>query len=76
MREGRTFTPDSTAAELIRQLRRRWKILGSAFVTALTTAAIYWVDDAFTKDAWVFGGLTVVLILYALLTIRSDLKLE
>lgn len=74
--ESRDFTPNSLPREFARQLRRRWKMLGAIVVTAITTGAIYWVDEELTKDAWVFALLTAVLLLYTLLTIRSDLKLE
>ena len=74
--ESGEFSRDTLSKQFARQLRRRWKILGAILVTALTTFAIYRVDEAFSKDAVVFAGLTVALILYTLLTIRSDLQLE
>jgi hypothetical protein len=76
MSEGREFAPKGLSGQLLRQLRRRWKILGSIVVTAITTVAIYHVDGSFSKDAIVFAGLTGALLLYAVLTIRSDLQLE
>lgn len=74
--EGREFGPQSTAGQLRRQLRRRWKILGSTLVTALTTVAIYRVDGTFSKDATVFAFVTAALLVYFLVTVRSDLELE
>jgi len=74
--DGREFTPESLPEQLVRQFRRRWKILGAIVVTAITTGAIYRVDGELSKDAIVFAALTVALLLYALITIRSDLKLE
>ena len=71
-----TVEPQSLPVQVGKQLRRRWKTFGAIAVTALTTYAIYSVDGEFTKDAWVFGLMTVVLFVYALLTLRSDLKLE
>lgn len=74
--ESGEFGRDTLSQQVGRQLRRRWKILGAILVTALTTFAIYRVDEAFSKDAIVFAGLTVALLLYALLTTWSDLQLE
>ena len=74
--EGREFGPESLPEQLARQFRRRWKILGAILVTAITTAAIYRVDGSFSKDAIVFAALTAALLVYTVLTIRSDLKLE
>lgn len=74
--ESREFRPQSTTGQLRRQLRRRWKMLGSILVTAITTAAIYRVDGTFSKDAIVFASVTVALLVYFLVTIRSDLELE
>lgn len=74
--EGREFVPESKSRLLLRQLGRRWKMLGSIVVTAITTAAIYRVDSGITKDVTVFAVLTVGLLVYTLLTLRTDLKLE
>lgn len=74
--EGHEFRRDSLPKQFLRQFRRRWKILGSIVVTAVTTAAIYQVDGSFSKDAIVFATLTAALLLYAILTIWSDLQLE
>ena len=70
------YGPESTANQLARQLRRRWKILGAVVVTTITTAAIYRVDGGVSTDAIVFGVSTLALLLYVVLTIRSDMQLE
>lgn len=72
----RTVEVDSTAVYALRQLRRRWKTVGAILVTAVTTAAVYRIDGTWSKDALVFGALTVALLAYTVLTLRSDLKLE
>ena len=71
-----TVEPESTPVQLAKQLRRRWKTFGAIAVTAATTYAIYHVDGELSKDAWLFGLMTVLLFVYALLTLRSDMKLE
>lgn len=72
----RTVEVDSTLVYALRQLRRRWKTVGAIVVTAITTAAVHRVDGTWSKDAVVFGALTVALLAYTVLTLRSDLKLE
>lgn len=74
--ERSTLRPRATPAVVGRLLLRRWKMLGTILVTALTTAALYWVDEALSTDVWIFGILTGALVVYTLLTIRSDLRLE
>lgn len=71
-----TFGPQSTPERLVRQVRRRWKILLTILVTAITTYAIYRVDGTVSKDVTVFAFFTVALVVYVLFTIRSDLKLD
>lgn len=72
----RTVEVDSTLVYALRQLGRRWKTVGAIVVTAITTAAIYQLDGDWSKDAIVFGALTILLLAYTLLTLRADLKLE
>ena len=74
--EREEFGPESTTEQLARQLRRRWKMLGAIVVTAITTVAVFRVDGSFSTDATVFALLTLGLLAYVVLTIRSDLKLE
>lgn len=71
-----TVEPQSLPVQVVQQLLRRWKTFGVIVVTALTTYGIYTVDDTLSTDVWVFGLMTVVLLVYAILTLRSDLKLE
>lgn len=68
--------PQSLPVQVLKQVLRRWKTFGAIAVTALTTYAIYTVDGEFSKDAWIFGAMTVTLFVYAILTLRADLKLE
>lgn len=72
----RAVEPEGRSVRVVKQLRRRWKMFGVILVTALTTYAIYHVDGELTKDAWIFGLATAGLLVYTLLTLRSDLKLE
>lgn len=51
-------------------------MLGTILATAVTTYALYNVDETLTLDVWAFGGLTVVLFVYTVVTVRSDMKIE
>lgn len=74
--ERSTLQPEATPGVVLKLLRRRWKMLGTILVTALTTVALYWVDEALSTDVWIFALLTVALVVYTALTIRSDLRIE
>lgn len=71
-----TFRPRRGGRVVARQLLRRWKMLGTILVTAVTTAALYQVDETLTLDVWAFGLLTAALLAYTVLTLRSDVKIE
>lgn len=74
--ERTEFVHDSLPKQILRQLRRRWKMLGSIVVTSITTAAIYRVDESFSLDVIAFVLLTLALLLYTILTIRNDVHLD
>lgn len=74
--ERATFAPQQTGQVVAKQLLGRWKMVGTIVVTAITTVALYMVDETMTLDVWAFGFFTFVLIMYTLLTLRSDVKIE
>jgi len=61
---------------LVGELLTRWKLLGSIVVLLITTYALYTVDGAVSKDVMVFAAMAVLLAVYFVVTLRSDLKLE
>ena len=67
---------DSPLQYNIQQVKRRWKAFLLIIAMALTSYAVYWVENAVTLDVIVFGVLAVGALLYTGVMIRSDLELE
>ena len=67
---------DSPLQYNIQQVKRRWKAFLLIIAMALTSYAVYWVENAVTLDVIVFGVLAVGALLYTAVMIRSDLELE
>jgi hypothetical protein len=73
---------DSTFQHALGQVRKRWKAIGATAAAAITAYAVYWVDvvtgDAggLTPDVWVFGILTVALIIYTAVMLYGDIELD
>lgn len=74
--ERATIVPTRQGRVIINQLLRRWKMVGTIVVTAITTVALYMVDETMTLDVWTFGFFTLALVVYTVLTLRSDVKIE
>jgi len=73
---------ENTTAHVLRQVKNRWKALGTIAGTAVTAYAVYHVDtvtgeaNGITLDAWVFLLLTLALAAYTAVMLRSDIELE
>lgn len=65
-----------TFGDLAKHLRRKAKFIGMVVALALTTYALWTVDDNVSTDVIVFGVLTVITVVYLLVTLRSDLRIE
>ncbi|WP_121744370.1 hypothetical protein [Natronorubrum halophilum] len=65
--------PMSVALEKIQE---RWQTAGSIVVLAVTSVLLYRVDGYLSIDAQVFGGITILLLIYFLVTLRSDVRME
>ncbi len=74
--ERATFAPQRRGQVVAKQLLGRWKMVGTIAVTAFTTVALYTVDETLTLDVWAFGFFTLALVVYTVLTLRSDVKIE
>jgi hypothetical protein len=61
---------------LVGELASRWKTIAAIIVLFVTAGALYWVDGGPSIDAIVFGAMGLLLAVYFLVTLRSDLKLE
>lgn len=72
-----THIEERTWRELLAgELASRWKTIAAIVVLFVTTAALYKVDGGPSIDALVFGVMGLLLAVYFLVTLRSDLKLE
>lgn len=72
----RSVAERSTTQILLEKLQDRWQIIAAVVVLFLTSYGLAYVDNGFSKDALVFSAIAVLLAVYVVLTLRSDLKLE
>jgi hypothetical protein len=67
---------DSPMEYNLRQLKRRWKSFLLILSMALTSYAVFWVEDAVTLDVLIFAVLAVGSLLYTAVMVRADLEFE
>ena len=67
---------DSPLQYNLQQVKRRWKSFLLIISMAVTSYAVYWVENMVTLDVIVFGVLAVGALLYTAVMIRSDLEFE
>lgn len=65
-----------SVSALGKHLRRKAKFIGMVVALALTTYVLWTVDDNVSTDVIVFAALTVVMVVYLLITLRSDVRIE
>lgn len=66
----------SSARVFVETVLRRWQMLLAIATMAVTSYALVWVDYGFSTDVLVFAGITVLLVLYFVVTLIGDLRLE
>lgn len=66
----------SSARVFVETVLRRWQMLLAIAAMAVTTYLLIWVDLGFSTDVLVFAGITVLMILYFVVTLIGDLRLE
>lgn len=76
IREASDAVDQSTAGVIASKLRERWRTAGVIVVLAVTTGLLYSVDGYLSIDTQVFGGITILLALYFLVTLRTDVRME
>ena len=67
---------DSPLQYNLQQLRKRWKAFLVIIAMAVTSYAVYWVENEVNPDVIIFGILAIGALLYTAVMIRSDLELE
>lgn len=76
IRETPEAVEKSAIAVTVGKVRERWRTAGSIVVLTITSVLLYRVDGYLSFDSQVFAGITVLLLLYFLATLRSDVSME
>ncbi|RRJ30129.1 hypothetical protein EIK79_11145 [Halocatena pleomorpha] len=66
----------STMSVTVETVRERWRTAGAIAVLAVTSVLLFRVDGGRSIDTQVFAGITLLLLLYFLVTLRSDVGTE
>ena len=67
---------DSPLRYNLQQLKKRWKAFLVIIAMAVTSYAVYWVEDMVTPDVIIFAVLAVGALLYTAVMVRADLEFE
>ncbi|WP_408959733.1 hypothetical protein [Natrinema sp. 74] len=76
IREASDAVEKSTLAITVEKTVERWRTVSSIIVLAATSVMLYRMDGYLSIDSQVFGGITILLLLYFLTTLRTDVSLE
>ncbi|WP_049941711.1 hypothetical protein [Haloterrigena turkmenica] len=76
IREASDAVEKSTAAVTVEKVWERWRTAGAIVVLAVTSVLLYRIDGYLSIDSQVFGGITLLMLIYFLATLRSDVSME
>ncbi len=76
IREASDAVEKSTAAITVEKIVERWRTVGAIVVLAVTSVLLYQIDGYLSIDSQVFGGITLFLLAYFLVTLRTDIRME
>lgn len=76
IREASEAVEKSPTMIAIEKTYERWRTVGAIVVLAITSVLLYRVDGYLSIDSQVFGGVTILLLIYFLATLRTDVKME
>lgn len=76
IREASDAVEKSPIAVIVEKIAERWRTASAIIVLAITSVMLYRVDGYLSIDSQVFGGATILLLLYFLVTLRTDVKME
>ena len=76
IREASDAVEKSTAQVALEKVWERWRFAGSILVLAITSVLLYRLDGYLSLDSQVFGGIAILMLIYFLATLRSDVKME
>ncbi|OAQ53417.1 hypothetical protein HTG_08025 [Natrinema mahii] len=76
IRKASDAVEKSTAGIAVEKTVERWRTLGAVLVLAITSVLLYQIDGYLSIDSQVFGGITLFLLAYFLVTLRTDVRME
>lgn len=76
IREASDAVEKSTAEIALEKVWERRRTAGAIVVLAITSVLLYQVDGYLSIDSQVFGGITILMLIYFLVTLRTDIKME
>lgn len=76
IREASDAVEKSTASVVIEKVYERWQTVGAIVTLAVASILLYVVDGYLSIDTQVFGGISILLLIYFLVTLRTDISME
>ncbi|WP_226005128.1 hypothetical protein [Natrinema salinisoli] len=76
IREASDAVEQSTLSITVEKIYERWRTGGAILVLAVTSVLLYRVDGHLSIDSQVFAGITLLLLIYFLATLRTDISME
>ncbi|MDF9747515.1 hypothetical protein [Natrinema salsiterrestre] len=76
IREASDAVEQSTLSITVEKIYERWRTGGAILVLAITSVLLYRVDGYLSVDSQVFAGITLLLLIYFLATLRTDISME
>lgn len=76
IREASDAVEQSTLSITVEKIYERWRTGGAILVLAVTSVLLYRVDGYLSIDSQVFAGITLLLLIYFLATLRTDISME
>ncbi|WP_226040151.1 hypothetical protein [Natrinema sp. DC36] len=76
IRKASDAVEKSTAQITVEKIVERWRTVGSIVVLAVASVMLYRMDGYLSIDSQVFGGITILLLIYFLATLRTDVSME
>ncbi|AHG01993.1 hypothetical protein HALLA_01455 (plasmid) [Halostagnicola larsenii XH-48] len=76
IREASDAVEKSTTGIVLEKVVERWRTASAIVMLAVTSVLLYQVDGYLSIDSQVFGGITLFLLGYFLVTLRTDVRME
>lgn len=76
IRKASDAVEKSTAGIAVEKVWERRRTGSAIVVLAIASVLLYQLDGYLSIDSQVFGGITILMLLYFLVTLRTDIKME